>query len=1217
MNGRVGVAILAAVSFLGFPLMAPEAQQQAPVPSSPFVASELIVKFRPGYSGLQRSAVLSRQGASVIRRFEMLDVNLVRLPPGQSVASGLVAFKRRPSIALAQPNYIRRAVGSAPPNDPYWLAGYLWGVERIQAQSVWTSFTTGAPDVVIANLDTGVDYAHADLAANMWVNPDEVARNHQDDDGNGYVDDVYGIDTFNQDSDPMDDHGHGTHTAGTIAATGNNGTGVVGVAWGSRILACKFINSSGSGTDAGAIECFNYIVALKQRGINIRVSNNSWGSPREAEPAEVLQAAIDQAGAIGILNIFAAGNAGSDNDLTPFDPAGFPSSSVVSVAASNDADQRAGFSNYGATSVDLAAPGDFILSTIGGNYTFASGTSMAAPHVAGAAALMVSKEPSLTVDATKALLMQTVDPVPGWAGVVASGGRLNAFSAATAAGGNIAPIVTITSPAAGASFPVSTLVTLEASASDIDGTVTRVDFYANGVLVGADTTGSAGSYSTTWGSTVAGSYSLKTVATDDSGATRASSPVTIRFTPPPGRTNVALAANGSLAVASSTYAGAYTASSLNNGDRKGLEWGSGGGWADGTVDAWPDWVEVQFNGPQSIEEVDIFTVQDAYATPSDPTLSMTFTKWGVRDFVVEYWTGSAWESVPGGVVADNSYVWRQFNFVPVTTSRIRVLITDALQSNSRLTEIEAYAVLGTENQSPSVTLMSPVSGGTFNVTEAISLEATAADGDGTVSQVDFHANGVLVGTDATESGGVYSITWAPSVSGSYSLTAVAIDNDGATQTSAAIAISVLAPPGRTNVALAANGGLVAASSTYSSSYPAGSLTNGDRKGLGWGSGGGWADGTSNVWPDWVEVQFDGSHLIEEIDAFTVQDNYAAPSDPTLSMTFTKWGVRDFVVEYWTGSAWQPVPGGIVADNTLVWRQFNFVPVNTSRIRVSISDGLASSSRLTEIEAYAVLGSENESPSVTLTSPAIGASFPASTVISLDANATDTDGTVSQVAFYANTLLVGTDTVGSGGVYSVTWTPGVAGSYSLSAVATDDRGASRSSSPLAITITPPPGRVNVALTSNGGGATASSTYSSAYPASSLTNGDRKGLGWSSGGGWADGTARVWPDWVEVEFNGARTIEEIDVFTVQDNYAAPSDPTLSMTFTKWGVRDFVVEYWTGSAWQTVPNGVVSNNKNVWRQFNFEPVTTSRVRVFITKGLASNSRLTEIEVYATIGG
>ena len=140
---------------------------------------------------------------------------------------------------------------------------------------------------------------------------------------------------------------------------------------------------------------------------------------------------------------------------------------------------------------------------------------------------------------------------------------------------------------------------------------------------------------------------------------------------------------------------------------------------------------------------------------------------------------------------------------------------------------------------------------------------------------------------------------------------------------------------------------------------------------------------------------------------------------------------------------------------------------------------------------------------------------------------------------------------------------------------------------------------------------------AFPASSVINGDRKGVSWGNGGGWQDGTDGSWPDWLEIQFAGMRTIEEVDVFTVQDSYASPGTPTLSMTFTKYGLQDFVVEYWTGSAWQPVPGGVVVNNTRVWRQFNFAPVTTSRIRVLVTRALASKSRLVEVEVYATIGG
>ena len=202
----------------------------------------------------------------------------------------------------------------------------------------------------------------------MWRNPGEIPGNGIDDDGDGYIDDVYGIDTLHHDSNPMDDEGHGSHTAGTIAAVGNNGLGVVGVSWNTKILACKFIGADGSGTDAGALECFHYITALRNRGEHNRVSSNSWGQSRGSDPpSAVLQAAIDEAGEAGIINIFGAGNDGTNNDVSPFDPASYSSPSIVSVASSDATDHRSSFSNYGALSVDIAAPGEGIMSTYLGN----------------------------------------------------------------------------------------------------------------------------------------------------------------------------------------------------------------------------------------------------------------------------------------------------------------------------------------------------------------------------------------------------------------------------------------------------------------------------------------------------------------------------------------------------------------------------------------------------------------------------------------------------------------------------------------------------------------------------------------------------------------------------------------------------------------------------------------------------------------------------------
>ena len=222
---------------------------------------------------------------------------------------------------------------------------------------------------MIADIDTGVAYDHVDLAANMWHNPGEIPGNGIDDDGNGYIDDVYGIDSVNGDSDPYDDHGHGTHTSGTAAAVGNNGIGITGVAWQARIMALKFLDAGRSGTDADAITCIDYVVDEKlNHGVNVVAINASWGG---GGYDALLRDAINAAGAANIVFCAAAGNGyGVDNDVTPHYPSSYDCANIISVAATDDNDALADFSNYGLTSVDLAAPGVDTLSTTPGQSTF-------------------------------------------------------------------------------------------------------------------------------------------------------------------------------------------------------------------------------------------------------------------------------------------------------------------------------------------------------------------------------------------------------------------------------------------------------------------------------------------------------------------------------------------------------------------------------------------------------------------------------------------------------------------------------------------------------------------------------------------------------------------------------------------------------------------------------------------------------------------------------
>jgi hypothetical protein len=408
------------------------------------VPGEIVVRFNPSTSLARIQGFLGSSATRIIRFYSAVGVYHLRVPPGHSTEAAMEQLRSLPEVLSVQPNYIRRAIGL--PNDPTWTNKDLWGLAKIRADGVWTDFTTGDSSVVVATFDTGVDYTHPDLAPNLWRNPAETIDG-KDNDNNGYVDDVFGIDLIDANElpggpeDPMDDNGHGTHVAGTIAGVGNNGIGVVGVTWNSKILACKFIGADGQGSDAGAIGCFDYVVGLKQRGEKIRVSNNAWGST--GGPAPVLQWAIDAAGAAGILNVVAAGNTGTDNDATPHFPSSFTSPSIVSVAASDMEDLRPSFSNFGATTVDLAAPGTGIISTFltssPTGYATSSGTSMAAAHVAGGAALLVALDPTLTPEALKALLLDKVDQLSQWQGAVVSNGRLNLYRAAQELGGTPPP----------------------------------------------------------------------------------------------------------------------------------------------------------------------------------------------------------------------------------------------------------------------------------------------------------------------------------------------------------------------------------------------------------------------------------------------------------------------------------------------------------------------------------------------------------------------------------------------------------------------------------------------------------------------------------------------------------------------------------------------------------------------------------------------------------
>ncbi|HHI94659.1 MAG TPA: hypothetical protein ENK04_14305 [Gammaproteobacteria bacterium] len=408
----------------------------------------VLVKFKAGVSQTRMNRAFRAAGSQQHRSFRsrlVRGLTRAKIGRGNSLSATLRSLRNNRDVEFAEPNYILHTY--AIPNDSRFDS--LWGMHNtgqtggvtdadIDAPEAW-DLQTGS-DVIIAIVDTGVDYNHSELSNNIWNNSAEIANNGRDDDGNGFVDDVRGWDFANNDSNPMDDNDHGTHLAGTIAASGNNGSGVAGVNWSARIMPLKFMDSTGAGSSADAIAAIDYAVAN-----GARVINASWGGgPFSSAMFNAISAANDA----GVLFVAAAGNESNNNDRTPSYPADYDLPNVISVAATDDADTLAGFSNFGANSVDLGAPGVSILSTVRNNgYASFNGTSMAAPHVTGVAALVIADNPNIGIPALRAALLDNTDAVADLAGRTVTGGRLNAFKAL--GGGTTpppppTPVVTVT-----------------------------------------------------------------------------------------------------------------------------------------------------------------------------------------------------------------------------------------------------------------------------------------------------------------------------------------------------------------------------------------------------------------------------------------------------------------------------------------------------------------------------------------------------------------------------------------------------------------------------------------------------------------------------------------------------------------------------------------------------------------------------------------------------
>ena len=412
-------------------------------PGVDYVANEVLVKFKAGASASTRAAALSRvsgQLAETIltkameRAGETEALLLVRTPLAATEAIGRLQGEE---VAYVEPNFIytHQAVST----DPYFTDGSLWGMDAkntfgSQASTAWAANNTGLKTVVVGVIDEGIQFDHPDLDGQVWNNPYDAAGDGVDNDGNGYVDDIHGWD-FDGNNNTIYDGGlkgtlddHGTHVSGTIGAKANNGQGVAGMNWNITIISCKFLGRRG-GTTANAVKAVDYLNDLKSRhGMNIVASNNSWGG---GGFSQALSDAVSRANTRNILFIAAAGNGGSDgvgdnNDAVASYPSNLPQANVIAVAAITSAGAKSSFSNYGATTVDIGAPGSGIWSSTAYSiYESYSGTSMATPHVTGAAALYASTHAGATAATIKDAILSSATATASLKDRCVTGGRLN------------------------------------------------------------------------------------------------------------------------------------------------------------------------------------------------------------------------------------------------------------------------------------------------------------------------------------------------------------------------------------------------------------------------------------------------------------------------------------------------------------------------------------------------------------------------------------------------------------------------------------------------------------------------------------------------------------------------------------------------------------------------------------------------------------------------
>ncbi len=848
------------------------------------------------------------------------------------------------------------------------------------------------------------------------------------------------------------------------------------------------------------------------------------------------------------------------------------------------------YPNNGAQ-IRVASPFESICASCGDDTEFLDFTPATVPFTDGS--LLVGQT---YTDATSNISISVLSAVAG-----ATGSLTIQVSSAAGSASTTAVTSSLNPSTIGASVTFTATITGTAPT----GTVAFTD---NGTSIAgcSAATVSASKATCTTSTLTVGSHSIVATYSGDAANAASTSPaLTQTVNAGAGSINVALASNGGVASASSQYplagfAPSYTIDNI----RTGAGWSNGGGWIDNTYGTFPDWLQVTFSGSKTINRVIVYSLQDNYLNPIEPTDTTTFSLYGLTSFTVEGWNGASWVTL--ATVSGNTLVKRTVTFAATATDRIRINVTGAGDGWSRITEVEAWTNGGS---APTTTVVaSSLNPSTFGASVTFTATITGTAPTGTVA---FTDNGTSIAgcSAATVSASKATCTTSTLTVGSHSIVATySGDAANAASTSPALTQTVNAGAGSINVALASNGGVASASSQYPLAGFAPSYTiDNIRTGAGWSNGGGWIDNTYGTFPDWLQVTFSGSKTINRVIVYSLQDNYLNPIEPTDTTTFSLYGLTSFTVEGWNGASW--VTLATVSGNTLVKRTVTFAATATDRIRINVTGAGDGWSRITEVEAWTNGGS---APTTTVVASSLNPST-FGTSVTFTATVTGTAPTGS-VAFTDNgSAITGCSaaTVSASKATCTTSTLTV-GSHSIVATYSGDAANAASTSPaLTQTVNAGAGSINVALASNGGVASASSQYPLAGFAPSYTiDNIRTGAGWSNGGGWIDNTYGTFPDWLQVTFSGSKTINRVIVYSLQDNYLNPIEPTDTTTFSLYGLTSFTVEGWNGASWVTL--ATVSGNTLVKRTVTFAATATDRIRINVTGAGDGWSRITEVEAW-----